>query len=86
MGHLAATLLVMPTGQYERPYQAITADLREKLQSGRWQPGDRLPPMAQLQDQYGVAKGTVRRALDALKADGLITGKTGSGFYVTGKS
>ncbi|MEQ3551165.1 winged helix-turn-helix domain-containing protein [Pseudonocardia nematodicida] len=72
----------MPTGQYERPHQRITAELRDKITGGRWQVGDRLPPMAQLQAEYGVAKGTIQRALRQLEADGLVVGKAGSGIYV----
>ncbi|WP_445942297.1 GntR family transcriptional regulator [Pseudonocardia sp. T1-2H] len=74
----------MPTGQYERRWQVIAADLRAKIQAGRWQPGDRLPPMSQLQEEYDAAKGTVRFAINALRDEGLVTPRTGSGIYVNG--
>ncbi|NWJ71714.1 winged helix-turn-helix transcriptional regulator [Pseudonocardia sp. ICBG1122] len=72
----------MPTGQYERPWQRIAADLRDKITAGRWQAGDRLPPLAQLREQYGASHNTVLRAIRHLEADGLVTGKAGSGIYI----
>lgn len=68
-------------GEYERPWQRIAADLRAKIRSGRWQSGDRLPTMARLQVEYGVAKGTVRNALDLLRSEGLIIAR-GRSLYV----
>lgn len=75
---------VMPTGQYERRWQVIAADLRAKIKAGRWQPGDRLPTMGQLQEEHDAAKGTVRLAINALREEGLVTTRTGSGIYVNG--
>ena len=75
----------MPTGQYERPYQRIAADLRFKIESGRWQPGDRLPPLVQLRKQYEASHNTVIRAVRLLEDDGLVKGETGSGIYVLGE-
>ncbi|MBV9314679.1 MAG: GntR family transcriptional regulator [Pseudonocardia sp.] len=42
----------MAAAQYDRPWRRITADLRAKLETGRWQPGDRLPTTEQLATQY----------------------------------
>jgi DNA-binding transcriptional regulator YhcF (GntR family) len=72
----------MAAAQYERPWRRIAADLRAKIISGRWHHGDRLPTMGQLQEQYGVAKGTIRNAIDQLRDDGLVTTRGGSGIYV----
>ncbi|ODU05555.1 MAG: hypothetical protein ABS81_07275 [Pseudonocardia sp. SCN 72-86] len=76
----------MPRGQYERRWQHIAADLRAKIESGRWHPGDRLPPTAQLQTDYDAAKGTVLRAISQLRDDGLVQTRSGSGIYVTDRS
>lgn len=72
----------MPTGQYERPYQRIAADLRSKIESGRWQAGDRLPPLAHLREQYEASHNTVLRAIRVLESEGLVRGQAGSGIYV----
>jgi DNA-binding GntR family transcriptional regulator len=70
---------------YPRPWRHIAADLRAKIESGRWQPGDRLPTLADLQQQYGVAKGTIQNAIEQLRTDGLVIGRRGSGIYVAGR-
>ncbi len=62
--------------------QSIAADLRASIQHGRYRPGDRLPIRADLSARYGVSSQTVARALELLKAEGLVTSLKGSGFYV----
>lgn len=69
-------------GEYERPWRRIAADLRAKILAGRWQPGDRLPTLAQLQEQYDVARGTVAGAVHLLRDEGLVDTRGGSGIYV----
>lgn len=58
--------------QYARPWRRIADDLRSKIATGRWQHGDRLPTLERLASDYGVAKGTVRNAIDQLRSEGLI--------------
>jgi DNA-binding GntR family transcriptional regulator len=71
---------------YDRPWRHIAADLRAKIVGGRWQPGDRLPTIPQLQQQYGVARNTVRNAINHLVDEGLLYTRTGSGIYVTARA
>jgi 8-oxo-dGTP pyrophosphatase MutT (NUDIX family) len=68
--------------QYARPWRRIADDLRTKIASGRWQPDDRLPTMAQLQEQYGVAKGTIGNAIRQLREEGVVITRGASGIYV----
>jgi 8-oxo-dGTP pyrophosphatase MutT (NUDIX family) len=68
--------------QYARPWRRIADDLRTKIASGRWLPGDRLPTMAQLQEQYGVAKGTIGNAVRQLREEGVVITRGASGIYV----
>lgn len=68
--------------QYARPWRKIADDLRDKILSGRWQAGDRLPTEGQLATTYGVTRGTIRRATDWLQEQGLVKKKVGSGIYV----
>lgn len=76
------TSVCMAAAQYERPWRRIAADLRAKINGGRWHNGDRLPTMSQLQADYGVAKGTIRNAIEQLRTEGLVTTRGGSGIYV----
>ncbi|MDJ0387454.1 FadR/GntR family transcriptional regulator [Roseomonas sp. E05] len=67
-------------GDAERLRQRLAQD----LQSGRWQPGEKLPTERSLGERYGMARNTVRRALDALAAEGLIERHVGRGTFRTG--
>ena len=49
----------------------------------RYRPGDRLPSEAQLATRFGVNRHTVRRALAAMQAEGLIHARRGAGVFVT---
>jgi DNA-binding GntR family transcriptional regulator len=54
------------------PWRQIHAQLRTQIEDGRLAPGDRLPSIVDLSNHYEVALTTVRKALDALKAEGLV--------------
>lgn len=82
MDQVESANMAAARGEYERPWKRIATDLRAKILGGRWQPGDRLPTMAQLQQQYGVAKGTIRNAVDLLRDEDLVDTRGGSGIYV----
>ena len=60
--------------------QAIRARLRELVAAARV--GDRLPSERELSLRWGAARMTVRAAMDALVAEGLVERRHGSGTYV----
>ncbi|MFD5572743.1 GntR family transcriptional regulator [Streptomyces cadmiisoli] len=66
-----------------QPYQRIVQDVRSKIRSGRWTGGTKLPSTRELADEYGVAPGTVQRALTELRTAGLIYSHQGRGSFVT---
>jgi GntR family transcriptional regulator len=51
-------------------YQQLAAILRDQISSG--QITDKLPSESYLQQQHGVARGTVRRAIEILTEEGLV--------------
>ncbi len=53
--------------------QEIAEVLRERIREGDLRAGDRLPTQAELAEEFGVERGTVRQALRALQEDGLLT-------------
>ena len=63
----------LPLPKYHRIYLV----LREQLEEGRFSAG--LPGELALVQQFGVARVTVRRALEQLASDGLITRRPGRG-------
>jgi GntR family transcriptional regulator, transcriptional repressor for pyruvate dehydrogenase complex len=56
--------------------------VRGLIESGRLSPGDRLPSERELRERLGVGRSTVREALRALEALGLIDMQQGRGSYV----
>jgi hypothetical protein len=54
------------------PSKRVETDIRARLARGEWSPGDRLPPVHELSDNYGVARSTIIAALRRIEADGLI--------------
>ena len=61
-------------------YQRIERELRARLAQAR--PGDVVPAESMLAEEFGVARMTVRAALNALEADGLIERIQGRGTFV----
>jgi DNA-binding FadR family transcriptional regulator len=61
---------------------AISAHLRQAIETGAYAEGDQLPPERQLATAFGAARSTVRRALDQLERAGLVSRRLGSGTYV----
>ncbi|MFH7340632.1 GntR family transcriptional regulator [Streptomyces sp. KHY 26] len=66
-----------------QPYQRIVQDVRDKISSGRLTAGTKLPSTRELADEYGVAPGTVQRALAELRTAGLIYSHQGRGSFIT---
>ena len=46
--------------------------LLERIRSGEWKPGDRLPSERDLMDHFGVGRPAVREALQSLEAMGVV--------------
>ncbi|MFF9345325.1 GntR family transcriptional regulator [Streptomyces sp. NPDC014773] len=66
-------------GKVER----IAADLRAKIESGRYAPGAKLPSVSELQATEGVAFQTARDVFAALEREGLVITRHGKGSFVT---
>ena len=63
---------------------AIVESLRQSIAGGSLDKGQRLPPESELAAHFEVSQPTVREALRALEAMGLVEVRHGSGAYVTG--
>jgi GntR family transcriptional regulator len=58
--------------------------LADEIAAGAREPGERLPPERGLARDFGASRTTIRRALAALAADGLIESQPGRGTFVAG--
>src|SRR5690349_612479 len=68
-----------------RASSSIADQIRQAIITGRLEQGERLPPERELAEQFGVSRVTVRDALRALEAVGLIEVRVGArgGAFVT---
>ena len=67
----------------ERLSDRLAARIAERIDSGAFNPGDRLPTELQFATAYGVSRTVVREAVHQLKSQGLVRSRQGSGVFVT---
>jgi len=64
-------------------HMVISEQLRGHIESGRYEPGERLPSEFDLGQIFGVSRTTIRRAIASLIQQGLVTTQQGKGIFVT---
>jgi GntR family transcriptional regulator len=69
-------------GGYIPYYIQLMELLKDQLENGSLEPGDRLPSEPALGDLYGVSRTVVRQALRELELAGLIVRRKGRGTFV----
>ncbi|WP_354642233.1 GntR family transcriptional regulator [Kitasatospora camelliae] len=75
--------MTIPRGSAPSPkYQRLAADLRRRIEAGEWQGGAQLPVEGELERYYGVARNTVRLAVDVLVNEGRLVRHQGKGTYL----
>ena len=69
------------------PRYVQLADLfRQRVDKGIWLPGNILPSIDQLMEEFDVARVTVRQAIALLAEEGLLSPQRGRGTFVTSKA
>lgn len=63
-------------------YLQIVHWMRKKIDQGEWVIGSKIPTQREIAEQFGVNRSTVITAIEILKSEGLLEGRTGSGIYV----
>jgi len=66
----------------KRSYEQIVEQIRQQILSGKLKPGDRLPSTRELAEKFSVGRSSMREALSALKAMGLVDIRQGEGVTV----
>ncbi len=64
-------------------YYQLEQILLEKIESGEYRPGDRIPTEMELQEMFGVSRMTVRQAISRLVNAGKLRAEQGRGTFVT---
>lgn len=66
-----------------RPYfQQVADEFAARIKAGKLKRGDKLPSEAELMDEFDVARGTARRAVEELRDRGLVQTFRARGTFV----
>jgi GntR family transcriptional regulator len=63
-------------------YHQLKELLTEKIESGEWEPGYRLPGELEISKEFGLSRATVRQAMGLLENQGLVERFRGRGTFV----
>lgn len=63
-------------------YQQLAAILRERIKRGELPPNRPIPSVARLQQEYGLARGTILHTVRVLVDEGLVYVVPGKGTFV----
>ena len=63
-------------------YLQVRDALAERIAGGEWKPGSAIPNEGDLSRQFGVSAGTMRKALEVLEDERLLTRRQGRGTFV----
>ena len=66
-------------------YQRLQLALRQAIDTDLLKPEDALPPERDLAHSFDVSRITVRKAIDGLVEEGLLTRRQGAGTFVAGR-
>jgi GntR family transcriptional repressor for pyruvate dehydrogenase complex len=66
----------------KHPYRQIVGRILEMIRSGELKLGERLPPERKLAERFGVSRGSLRQAFQALAERRMLEGRQGDGTYL----
>jgi DNA-binding GntR family transcriptional regulator len=73
---------VIDRNSYEPAYAQLANILRRQVAAGKFRPGDQLPSEAMLCQSYQVSPMTVRRTINLLAEEGVVSTAQGRGTFV----
>ena len=70
-------------GEQRMPrYQQVASALRHRIDDGTWLVGEQIQTIDELEREFGVARVTVRQAIELLREEGLLQSHQGRGTFV----
>src|ERR1700744_2763017 len=76
--------LVIPLSRDGEPlFRQVYRGMRQAILNRSIAPGERMPSSRDLAEQLSISRTVVLAAYDQLSAEGFITGRSGSGTYVS---
>src|SRR5262245_39241690 len=77
------------TSLYDRSrvplYVQVASVMRQRIETGHWVEGDKISTLEELEAEFGVARVTIRQAIELLRDEGLLDARQGRGTFVSGK-
>lgn len=64
-------------------YLQVADALRRRIEEGEWKAGEKILTLEQLEEEFQVARVTVRQAVDVLQVEGLVDRRQGKGTFVS---
>lgn len=65
------------------PHRQVAEIIRARIGSGELGPGDRVPGVTRMMQEFGIARTTAGKVLALLREEGLITVTPGWGSFVS---
>ncbi|WP_245434421.1 GntR family transcriptional regulator [Pseudolabrys taiwanensis] len=59
--------------------------MRQRIESERWKQGEKISTIEELETEFGVARVTIRQAIEILREEGLLDARQGRGTFVSGR-
>lgn len=75
----------MPPSRPPTTVETIVDTIAAQIAAGELRTGSKLPTQAELVEQHGATRHTIRQAIEALTHQGLVLSRQGSGVYVAGQ-
>ena len=66
-------------------YVQLASVMRQRVETGHWSEGAKISTIEELESEFGVARVTVRQAIEMLREEGLLDAQQGRGTFVSGK-
>ena len=67
-------------------YLQVASVMRQRIEAGHWQVGDKISTLDELEREFEVARVTVRQAVEILREEGLLRCQQGRGTFVAGEA
>ena len=65
-------------------YLQVASVMRQRIEDGQWRAGEKISTLVELEQEFQVARVTVRQAVDMLSKEGLLDCQQGRGTFVSG--
>ncbi|MGN6582143.1 MAG: GntR family transcriptional regulator [Rhizobiaceae bacterium] len=63
-------------------YAQVALVMRQRIETGHWAQGEKISTLEALEQEFSVARVTIRQAIDMLRSEGLLEAQQGRGTFV----